>query len=378
MQQGYPAMGLPFSNNTQMPQAFGKGGRVFKKILPALVRTAATVIGTMYGGPAGGTAAASLASGIMEKTKGGKFGKGMLKGAIHGGVQAYGLPYLGNSLGVSPQSTAGSFMGMGTPKYGNIGSSLLGGANSGRAGAFNALQNVGKGSAPGAGGLGSLLTKDNINKALLGTTILGTLGAKYKTPKGPTLQDAINNGPKWAPEDYPRQMKPIERSLRHFDPNNYTPGFSPEQLYFDDVNPLAQYATGGHVHTFEGEGGGQSDQMPVYLQPGSYVVDSSATSDLGDGNPQAGAEQIEGLVNEAMQGNHYKKGGRAQQSVPALVSPTEVNISKEAVDAIGGGNNAKGAEILKNMVKNVRKHKRSNPKGLPPKAKPIKAYLGGK
>lgn len=436
MQQGYPSMGLPFSNNNQMPQGFAKGGRVnhplykamnqirqmgegddqilahinpeearelsarhgsdinpvtglpqfgkfsrmFKKALPMLVRTAATAIGTMVGGPAGGTTAAALASAVMEKSRGGKFGKGLVKGAIHGATQAYGLPMVGNAMGVSPTGPTGTFMGMNKPMVGNLGTAImnagksgLGGINS-REAAFEALKKVGQ---PQSSGMDGLFNSGNINKALMASSIIGTLGAKYKTPKEPSLQDAINNGPKWGPEHQPRKLHGMDRNLRHFDPNNYTPGFSPEMLYYDEVNPVGHYADGGHVQTFGGQDSGQADTLPVHLQEGDYIVDSSTVSDLGDGSTQAGAGQLQNLVNGAMQGHNYKKGGLAK-TVPAMVSPTEVRISKDAVDAIGKGNNTKGASILKNMVKNVRKHKRSSSKGLPPKAKNIKSYLGSK
>lgn len=439
MQQGYPSMGLPFSNNNQMPQNYARGGsvsrntlsralnhargmgededqilahinpqeaqelyerhggdinprtglpqfgkfsRMFKRVLPTLVRTAAATIGTMVGGPAAGTAAAALASGIMEKSKGGKFGKGLVKGAIHGGLQSYGLPMAGNAMGVSPTGPTGTFMGMNTPSAGNLGSTLFGapnaGASAGRAEAFKALGGAGGSQGASPGGLQGLLSGNNINKALLATSILGTLGAKYKTPKEPSLQDVINSGPSWGADQPSRNTNPMQMSLRHFDPNKYKAGFEPEMMYFENSNPLARYASGGHVQAFEGEGGGQSDGLPVPLHEGDFIVEASTASDLGDGNPREGAVQIQNLVQEAMNGKNYKSGGSAKKIVPAMVSPTEVRISKEGVDAIGKGSNAKGAASLKKMVKNVRKHKRSNASGLPPKAKNIKSYLGSK
>ncbi len=387
---------------------FEGGHKVVDKVgLPVsnfLGKTLATAAGTMLGGPLGGVLGGTLAGGALEgHQENPNYGRGLLGGAMHGGLQAFGGPMLGRALGVSAGGTAGTLMGMSAPKLGMLGSSLglgLGasnaaGAAAGRSAAYSRLANVGKAAgAPAAGGGGGgilssifggggsdtgagggLLGGGLLDKALLATALLGTMGAKKEVPKEPSMQDMINNGPKWGPEHQPRDIKPISRELKHFDSDNYTPGFKPEQLYYNEVNPVAKYASGGHV--FQGAQSGQADNLDEHLPAGGYVIDASTIGDLGDGNTQAGANQIRALATLGS-GRNYKKGGTPKGFVPAKVSAGEAYIEPETVTAIGKGDNSKGAKRLEKMVNNVRKHKRSSSKGLPPKAKNIKAYLGSK
>lgn len=76
----------------------------------------------------------------------------------------------------------------------------------------------------------------------------------------------------------------------------------------------------GLSHFLQGMTGGQDDKIPAMLSDGEYVIDASTVADLGDGNNEAGANKLDG------------------------------------------------------MVKNIRKHKGGSTK-LPPKAKSIKTYM---
>jgi hypothetical protein len=105
------------------------------------------------------------------------------------------------------------------------------------------------------------------------------------------------------------------------------------------------------VAYFDGESGGQDDNIYTDIPEGTFIVDASTTSDLGDGNSDAGANNIK-----------------------AMVSDKEVAILPEEVAAIGNGSHKKGVKKLEKMTKNVRKHKRGSEK-LPPKAKSIKEYM---
>lgn len=108
--------------------------------------------------------------------------------------------------------------------------------------------------------------------------------------------------------------------------------------------------TGG-VAYFDGMDGGQDDNRHTNIPVGTFIVDASTTSDLGDGNSDAGARNI-----------------------GAMVSDKEVAILPEGVAAIGNGSHKKGVKKLEKMTKNVRKHKRGSEQ-LPPKAKSIKDYM---
>ena len=53
-------------------------------------------------------------------------------------------------------------------------------------------------------------------------------------------------------------------------------------------------------------------------------------------------------------------------------------MDADVVAALGDGNTDAGAAKLDAMRENIRKHKRSAPPSkIPPKAKPVKAYLKG-
>jgi hypothetical protein len=346
-----------------------------------LGRTLAVGAGTMLGGPLGGILGGSLfGAGFEGNRERPNYGRGALMGGLHGLVQGVGAPMIGNALGVNPSGMAGQLFGMGAPKFGTLGAglgtkaaSMLGGAASGaKSLGGGLLSNLVGGESAGAGG--GLLGGGLLSNALLGTALLGTLGGKKVTPKEPSMQDVINAGPRWSPEQQARNVRPTDRALVHFDPNNFRPGFEPERLYFSDVNPPAQYyAHGGHV--FSGNEGGQADNIKTTLPAGDYIVDASSTSDLGDGNSEAGSLKIIHGLNALTKGRRYKSGGSPRGSVPAFVSAGETRIDRDLVTALGKGNNKKGAKLLDGLVKNVRKHKRSNPNGLPPKAKSLKSYL---
>ena len=74
------------------------------------------------------------------------------------------------------------------------------------------------------------------------------------------------------------------------------------------------------------------------------------------------------------------KGAQAGQddSVPINASHGEYVMDADVVAALGDGNTDAGAAKLDAMRENIRKHKRSAPASkIPPKAKPVKAYLKG-
>lgn len=363
-----------------------------------LARSLAATGGMLVGGPIGATLAASAAgAGFEGNRERPNYARGALMGALHGGVQGLAMPAIGSAFGVNPHGAMGTLMGVPKSTLGSAGraaafeglrnlgtkgistaaaqpaksgllSGLLGGGSQG-SGLLSGIFGGGGGGLESVGGASGLL-----DKALLGTTILGMLGAKKERPKEPSMQDVIDAGPKWGPEHQPRRIPASDRALRHFDPNNYTPGFVPEQLYFTNVNPTFGYAHGGRV--FNGGSGGQADNRPTHLPEGGYVIDASSVSDLGDGNTDAGFKKLSTL-SAHLKGN-YKRGGKARGTVQAHVSDGEYFVEPDVVDALGKGNNDKGASKLKKMVEKLRKQKRSNPKSLPSKSKSLSSYLGGR
>lgn len=393
---------------------FDKGNDLVERhgesVSRGLASTIGAVGGNMLGGPLGAMLGGALFGGGFEGMNQGNVGRGILTGGAHGAAHGFLGPALGRGLGLSPSGPAGTMLGM-SPRADMLGglTSMLGlggmgggsgggmGSVAGRAGMgmhgasgggggglssmFGNLLGGGGGEGGGSGMLGNLGGSGGLlNLGLLGAALLGGLNAKKETPHEKSVAEHVaQNRPQWGPEHQPRELRPYERSLRYFDPNVFRPGAEPEMLYFQGpgyVEPR-RLAKGGHL--FEGDAGGQSDRIPTDLQNGDYIGNASDVSDAGDGNPEAGVKNIMGGLQSIASKKHYKKGGNVPRgTVKALVSPKEMRIPKDLVTAVGHGDNDKGAKTIKGMFNKLRKQKRSNPKSLPPKAKPFQKYAGGK
>lgn len=154
---------------------------------------------------------------------------------------------------------------------------------------------------------------------------------------------------------------------------------------YDDYNPSA-FKEGGHaVHVaplketgiIEGPGKGQDDVIATSVPESSYIIDASSVSDLGDGSSEAGAAVFDAFFEMLRNKNGIKKKIDVSNAteVPVYLSNDEYLIDPSDVTLLGGGDNNRGARILKGIVKNIRKHKSSNGTGLPPKAKDITQYF---
>lgn len=69
----------------------------------------------------------------------------------------------------------------------------------------------------------------------------------------------------------------------------------PIGAYTDGHEPSEMIGAGGLGQFVRGPGGGQDDKVSAALSPGEYVFDASATSELGDGNPEEGARKLDKL-----------------------------------------------------------------------------------
>lgn len=84
-------------------------------------------------------------------------------------------------------------------------------------------------------------------------------------------------------------------------------------------------------------------------------------------------------------GRGYADGGATEgrggqdDVVPANLAPGEFVFDADSVSGLGDGNNAEGARKLEAWRRALREHKRSAPLDkIPPRAKPVEAYLGRK
>ena len=132
-----------------------------------------------------------------------------------------------------------------------------------------------------------------------------------------------------------------------------------------------EFITGLTGYYAQGDGTGQSDDIPAMLHDGDYVIDADAVAALGDGSSKAGAEALAEFQKKVP--HSMSSGG---QAVPAKIADGEYVFPEAFVTAIGGGDNKQGAKRLDAMREELRAHKRSAPTSkIPPKAKSPLDYL---
>lgn len=341
---------------------------VTKTVLPV----AGSVIGGMFGGPGGAMLGGSLGGALSSKSH-------RLDHALGGALVGLGhsvfSPMAAEKFALNPDSFMGKASMMNAP---GLGEQLGFGAKSamsapviGKA-ASSAVSHVPEGEA--SSGLLSIFKnmgmKDLIDAGLAGTMIAGTLGGKVKQPKGErNLQEmmALNA----LPQSSYRPSKVTKRKLRK-PPPGYRPGHDPEWDYFEheEVPNPENFAEGGYV---DGHSGGQTDDVYTDLPEGSYVMDATTVSLLGDGNSKHGAKRVKQLV-DSFEHTGIVRMNRPHRKIKAAISDGEYVISPDEVARIGRGDNRRGSKELDRMRKKLRKQKGLS-KFLPPKTKNPLSYM---
>ncbi len=378
---------------------------------------AAGIAGHVIGGPPGAAIGAGIGKGLVGN---GNFLDNVAKGAVVGGASSLGANFLGGATGmdslVGGQGIGGVSFGGGPGGFASLGSGVgntvgngisgffgggamgpmgqgMGGAGSGmggmgavpgRTGAMGSLLNVGKEAGPGifsqvVNGLGG-----PVQAGLLTAGLIGGLGSRTRVSKEqkklqqegyndianiPIADMSALRSHKWPDEYQYRKPKPLRR--------RYIPSVSgQEELYpghFDEVNPeLEYYAKGGYVR---GKSGGQIDNRPKKIPKGSFVMNATDVSLLGDGNSENGARQLQEMEQKFLKSG-LTRAPSIQNLFNAKVSDGEYIIRPEAVTKIGKGSNSKGAQILEYGRRKMRQHKGVK-KILPPKSKPMVSYMRG-
>jgi hypothetical protein len=376
---------------TGLPEFFS-----FSRIFRSVARIAAPIIGAVFGGPAG----AALAGGLATKLTGGSWGQSLGAGAL-GGLGAFAAPALGSAFqsafpgaagalgsaakGILGDTVGGALGNLFTPGAGTTGGGLISGLGGvGRMlpgmGAQAATQGIGQVAAQAApqaagqmgGGFLGALTK---GLPLLGAGLMLAKGhqddkrntADYEN-KQRQESDSIRN--KLGFNSPLKPAKPFEYGEENFDipRSDYKRGKIPRFFNYDLAEKYA--ADGGPIR---GSGKGQQDNIPTNLEDGSYIIDASTVSDIGDGSTDAGFKELDQYSSTIPSQNIPSKaqGGYIQ----AMVSNGEYKFSPEQVTALGNGSNERGAKMLDHLVKQVRAKKRTSGKKLPPKSKPIGSYL---
>jgi hypothetical protein len=134
-----------------------------------------------------------------------------------------------------------------------------------------------------------------------------------------------------------------------------------------------EFITGLTGYYAQGDGTGQSDDIPAMLHDGDYVIDADAVAALGDGSSKAGAQALAKMQSKVP----HRDGGPVHGSpVAAKIADGEYVFPEAFVTAIGGGDNKQGSKMLDAMREELREHKRSAPTSkIPPKAKSPLDYL---
>lgn len=174
---------------------------------------------------------------------------------------------------------------------------------------------------------------------------------------------------KWKPN--PAFYKPSKYDLKH--------GIVREPAYLEEDN---KYAKGGLVKSYSkgtlvrGMGKGQDDKIKTTVPDGSYIIDASSTSMFGDGSSQAGAgvlKNFEQTIQKKCPSRILKviqkEISKTSKQVPVWLSDSEYKFDPLTVTILGRGSNKHGADILRHMVKEIRKDKIRKGTELPPKAK---------
>jgi hypothetical protein len=358
----------------------------FKEIF----RIAAPIVGAVLGGPIGAFAGSAAANKLTGKSWGdslkqGAFSAGLtLAAPMIGGAFSSAFPGAAGTLGGATKGIFGSTIGgavnnLFTPAA--QGAGIL--ANLGFGGGQQATQagiaggkSVTASAAPSMGNnLLSSLGSNILPLAATGMMLykghqqeqkaLMDYEAKQRAEMDRLRNESGFNTPWRKPKPYQMELLPGEIS-----PEDLASGRQRQYFKHAPLDKIDyEMASGGPIR---GNGKGQQDNIPQNIKEGSYIIDASTVSDIGDGSTQGGFKELNSFFSHLSSSPiHEKKGGL----IKALVSDGEYEVSPEKVTALGNGSNQRGAKILENMISQIREGKRTSGNKLPPKSKPINSYL---
>jgi hypothetical protein len=359
-----------------------------------IIRAVGTIAGALLGGPVG-AGIGNMAGNLLT---GNKLGNSLMSGAKIGS-----LAYMGQGLG-----QAAGLMG-GTPNLisQGLGSMGIGSAASGAANASGLSTAAGLSKAPLASAAaqqaspGWMGTIGNFLSKAAPFAPLGVGALSYMGHREHQKQERRQHNEEKQLLEQERERMGLNRPLPPLRPSTrrHNPRFSErselERRYgifqepaFVEEGEERRYAKGGLVKSYKkgnlvtGKGKGQDDEIKTSVPDGSYIIDASSTSMFGDGSTKAGSDvlkQFENHIKSKFPNKFLKKVekeiSRKSSQVPVWLSDGEHKIDPVTVTLLGRGSNVDGADILKNMVIKLRKHKVSKGDGLPPKAKHPMQYI---
>lgn len=354
-----------------------------------LLRIGGTIAGALLGGPTGAGLGNALAS-----TATGKSLKDSVVSGIKNAALTYGAQGLGQAAGLGNVPGIGGLLGGAS----HAAASMMPGINAAGAIAPNAMPAAQAAAQPGffdhiLGTAGKLAPYAPL--AMAGLSYMGAKKHHQHATKEKEKQDAKWEEERkrkewmWEPQWHPREYKKLEPNPEFYNRNeeDIRHGRLVGPAY-REIGTSGRYATGGLVQSYNqgtlvrGKGKGQDDYIKTRVPAGSYIIDASTTSMLGDGSSTAGAKVLKEFETKVKKSspkeiiNHVKKTVRKESGqVPVWLSDSEYKFDPTTVALLGRGSNEHGADILRNTVKNIRKHKTIKGDGLPPKAKPLVAYM---
>src|SRR5574338_59184 len=369
-----------------------------------LIRIGGTIAGAILGGPMGAGAGNALAGLLTGKS---------VKNSVVSGLKTGALSYAGQGLGQaagltgSTPYTAGFFGGapnMLASGLGKLGIGAIPGAAPAAAvppATAAVAQQVPQASSGLFGTLAGLAPYA-APVAMAGLSYIGHKKHQKHLQRERERQEA-----KWDRErkkmGWDDDWTPI--SSKRYEPNPEFWDISEEDIkhgrihapYMREVGTSGKYAKGGAVHSYregtlvKGKGKGQDDFIKTSVPVGAYIWDASTTSMLGDGSSDAGAKVIKNFesyvrskVPKRVVSVVEKMIKKKSQQAPVYLSNDEYKTDPVTVSLIPYSmgqkiiSNEKGADILRSAIKSIRKHKSSAGSGLPPKAKPILAYISAR
>ena len=139
------------------------------------------------------------------------------------------------------------------------------------------------------------------------------------------------------------------------------------------------YAVGGRVHhgPLMTAGGGRTDNIPLSVKGGSYVLPADVVSGLGQGNTLNGMRVLDHMFRSGPYGGalpKIKEGSGVPKprmkfadggQTPIIAAGGEYVIPAETVASLGGGDIDHGSNILDAFVKQIRSRTINTLKNLP-------------
>ena len=385
---------------------FGSIGKFFKKILPEAIRIVGTVGGAILGGPIGAGAGNALAGAITGKS---------IKNSVISGLKTGAFAYAGQGLGqvaglAGSTPFTGGFFG-GAPNMLASGLGRMGIGASPATAAAAAVPAIAGQALQAAPQVAAQAAQPGLLSGLAGlapyAAPLAMAGLAYTGEKKHhkhMQSERERQEAKWDRErkDMGLATNWTPVTSKKYEPNPEFWDISEEDVrhgrvhapYMREVGTTGRYAQGGAVRSYRegtlvrGKGKGQDDLIKTSVPDGSYIWDASSTSMLGDGSSRAGARvikefetHIRSKVPKRVLKGVEKLVKKRSQQVPVWLSNDEYKSDPVAVSLIPFAmgkkqiSNEKGADILRSVIKNIRKHKSSAGSGLPPKAKSILEYI---